>query len=54
MGGVCEPDNCPWPHHQIVAADQRKMERVGSIELPSLAKLLVEKLQCLWPCWICC
>jgi hypothetical protein len=31
--------NCPWPHNQIVAADQRKMEPVGSIELPSLAKL---------------
>jgi hypothetical protein len=39
MGGVCGPDNCPWLHHQIVAADQRKMEPVGSIELPSLAKL---------------
>jgi hypothetical protein len=38
-GRICGPDNCPWPHHQIVAADQKKMEAVGSIELPSLAKL---------------
>jgi hypothetical protein len=28
-----------WPYHQIVAAYQKKMEPVGSIELPSLAKL---------------